>query len=270
MLLKYCAVVVTVFVGIAAGSESFAPEQVARYMAASVRLKVIDDRGHGWATGTIIAGTGAHTLVVTCGHVFRESQGQGRIEVDVFGQESKRGLPGRLLGYDVERDVALVAVEIPGGYTAVPIAPEGHVARQGESVMSVGCDHGAAPSPRVSTLNGLNKFAGPPNLQVAGQPVQGRSGGGLFSADGYLIGVCNAADPEDNEGLFSAVANVHKQLSRSGIKLAYRDVPPLATGSPEPRIVPVVITSHTMPTAEPAPGRPWTPRWLEPGAAGMR
>ena len=36
--------------------------------------------------------------------------------------------------------------------------------------------------------------------ESAGQPLIGRSGGGLFSADGHLIGVCNLADPKDDVG----------------------------------------------------------------------
>ena len=52
----------------------------------------------------------------------------------------------------------------------------------------------------------MNKFQGAPNLTVAGQPVQGRSGGGLFSSEGYVIGVCNARDPQEQQGLFAAPA----------------------------------------------------------------
>jgi S1-C subfamily serine protease len=39
-------------------------------------------------------------------------------------------------------------------------------------------------------------------IQVSGAPVSGRSGGGLFSSEGYLIGVCNTADPKEDDGQF--------------------------------------------------------------------
>jgi hypothetical protein len=61
---------------------------------------------------------------------------------------------------------------------------------------------------------------------VAGQPVQGRSGGGLFAIDGTLIGVCNAADPADNEGLFAALPSIHDQLDEAGLTFVYRNVYP--------------------------------------------
>src|SRR5207248_11561214 len=51
------------------------------------------------------------------------------------------------------------------------------------------------------------------NVQVAGQPVVGRSGGGLFSADGMVIGVCNAAEPVDREGLFAALGSIQDRKS---------------------------------------------------------
>ena len=73
------------------------------------------------------------------------------------------------------------------------------------------------PTARHSQITSLDKFAGPPNIQVAGQPVEGRSGGGLFSADGYVIGVCNAADPSDREGLFAALGSIYAELDRKPI-----------------------------------------------------
>jgi hypothetical protein len=74
-------------------------------------------------------------------------------------------------------------------------------------------------------VTSLNKFLGPANLQVAGQPVQGRSGGGLFSAGGLVIGVCNAADPADNEGLFAAAGTIHAQLDLAGLASVYQRGP---------------------------------------------
>jgi hypothetical protein len=56
--------------------------------------------------------------------------------------------------------------------------------------------------------------------------VQGRSGGGLFAIDGTLIGVCNAADPADNEGLFAALPSIHDQLDETGLSFVYRNVYP--------------------------------------------
>ena len=81
-------------------------------------------------------------------------------------------------------------------------------------VVSVGCNNGDAPTVRHSQVTSLDKFHGPPNIQVAGQPVEGRSGGGLFSSEGYVIGVCNAADPSDKEGLFAALASIYAELDR--------------------------------------------------------
>jgi hypothetical protein len=85
-------------------------------------------------------------------------------------------------------------------------------------VVSVGCNNGNPPSAQHSQVTSLDKFVGPPSIQVAGQPVEGRSGGGLFSSDGYVIGVCNAADPSDKEGLFAALGSIHAELDRKNTK----------------------------------------------------
>ena len=78
------------------------------------------------------------------------------------------------------------------------------------------------PTARHSQITSLDKFLGPPNIQVAGQPVEGRSGGGLFSSDGYVIGVCNAADPSDKEGLFAALGSIYAELDRASLSFIYK------------------------------------------------
>jgi hypothetical protein len=96
----------------------------------------------------------------------------------------------------------------------------------GEAVVTVGCNGGADPTIHHSRVTAVDKYLGPPNVQVAGQPVQGRSGGGLFAIDGTLVGVCNAADPADNEGLFAALPAIHEQLEEAGLAFVYRAVYP--------------------------------------------
>src|SRR5262249_5002871 len=72
------------------------------------------------------------------------------------------------------------------------------------------------PSVRMTHITAVNKYKGKPNFTAAGLPVDGRSGGGLFTAEGYLIGICNAADPADNEGLYAGLASIHWQLDQIG------------------------------------------------------
>jgi hypothetical protein len=102
------------------------------------------------------------------------------------------------------------------------VAPAGFTVEKGAAVVSVGCNNGSPPTARQSRVTGVNKFLGPPNLQVAGQPVSGRSGGGLFTTEGRVIGVCNAADPTDDEGLYAALASIHAALDKSRLSFLYQ------------------------------------------------
>ena len=72
------------------------PVSDAAMLAASVRLRVEDPQGHSCGSGTIIdARAGGEALVLTCGHLFRDSKGTGKIEVDVYGPVPAGRLPGR-------------------------------------------------------------------------------------------------------------------------------------------------------------------------------
>ncbi len=196
-----------------------------RLVDASVRLTIEDRDGFSHGSGTIIDARQGEALVLTCGHIFRDSQGKGKILIDVFGPQSVQKIEGQLLSYDIKRDVGLISFRPGVPVTVAPIAPPGHRLLPGDKVVSVGCDHGAAPTARESKVTSLNKFSGPANVEVAGQPVQGRSGGGLFDSEGYVVGVCNAADPADNEGLFAAAGTLHEELDRANLSAIYQAKP---------------------------------------------
>jgi thiol-disulfide isomerase/thioredoxin len=196
----------------------------AALLAASVRVRVEDTDGHSCGSGTIIDARRGEALILTCGHIFRDSRGKGRIEVDLFGPSGPQRVVGRLVRYEVpdlnsgegssKPDLGLVSIPATNVLATARVAPPGYRVQPGMPVISVGCNNGDQPTARRSQITSLDKFLGPPNVQVAGQPVEGRSGGGLFSSEGYVIGVCNAADPSDKEGLFAALGSIYAELDR--------------------------------------------------------
>jgi thiol-disulfide isomerase/thioredoxin len=188
----------------------------------AARLKIEDANGSSYGTGTIIDTRGEQALILTCGHIFRESQGQGSVLVDLFVPGAPGKLPGKVVSYDLKRDVALVSVRPGVRVTPAKVAPDGYRSQVGDRVVTVGCNNGGEPTVEESHVIAVDKFVGPANVQVAGQPVQGRSGGGLFIADGMVIGVCNAADPTDNAGLYAAAAAVHEELDSARLSSIYR------------------------------------------------
>jgi S1-C subfamily serine protease len=190
--------------------------------AATVRIKVEDTAGYGFGTGTIIDTHDSEALVVTCGHLFRESKGQGKITADLFVSGTAQTVDGQLIGYDLDRDIALISVRSGPGARAAAVAPPGYSVRPGDRAFTIGCDKGADPTIRQTHITAVNKYRGKPNFTAAGQPIDGRSGGGLFSADGFLIGICNAADPKDDEGLYAGLASIHWQLDQIGQSEIYQ------------------------------------------------
>ena len=219
--------------GTALAEKSLATEKC---LTSSVRLKIEDAGGNSVGSGTIIDARSGEALVLTCGHIFRESKGNGKIFIDLFGPGAPKRIPGQLVGYDLQRDVGLVTFRPGVTVVAAPLAAADYVVRSGDAVINVGCDNGREPTPRVSRVTSTDKYLPPPNIQVAGQPVEGRSGGGLFTADGVVIGVCNAADPADNEGLYAGIGSIHAELTRKGLSSM------LATAAAEtaPRMAPVM------------------------------
>lgn len=195
-----------------------------RAMAASVRIKIKDGRGYSYGSGTIVDTQDGEALVLTCGHLFRDSQGRGEITVDLFDKDGNHtgSTPGQVIRYDMERDVGLIAIRPQRKVAPVRVAGPRRIARRGDRVFSIGCNRGDPPTVRENRVTHINKYLGPANVEVGGAPIDGRSGGGLFSSNGELIGVCNAADPEDDEGLYAALETVQAELAAANLDFVYR------------------------------------------------
>jgi hypothetical protein len=91
---------------------------------------------------------------------------------------------------------------------------------------TVGCSEGRNATPWTTRITNPS-FKG----QVAGRwyeaiecdhaPRQGRSGGGLFTRDGYLAGVCDFAEPQGQHGLYASPRSIHKFLDRNQLTVCY-------------------------------------------------
>lgn len=217
-----------------APARAMAPQD-AELIASSVRLKVQDAKGHSYGTGTIIDTRSGEALIITCGHLFRDSQGQGPVTVELFavtpqGVRVVEQLPGQVISHNLDRDIGLVSIRPRSPVRVAPIAATQTVMARGDRVTSVGCDHGQDPTALATRITAVNRYQGPPNIEAHGAPVEGRSGGGLFNTSGELVGVCFAADYEGNEGLYTALESIHDELDRLGLSNIYQS-PGLSTAA---------------------------------------
>ena len=198
------------------------------WLQATVRLRVESPSGHDWGTGTIIDARNGDALILTCGHIFRDSQGQGRIEVDLYCGNTSRRVPGVCLKYDADQlDLGLVKISPQFDVDVIPVAPPSTELWENMPLLSTGCDNGSNPTIRqhhVRSLGNVAPFVGAPfhYIQVDNAPVQGRSGGGIFTETGYLVGVCVAGNSDENEGLFVPVSVIRNELDKANLSCVYQ------------------------------------------------
>jgi len=141
-----------------------------RAMNATVRLKVADSEGTSYATGTVIHSHGNESLVMTCGHVFRDSQGQGKITAEYDLYKQPRIASGRLVDYDAKsKDIALVVIRTDKPVTPVLLAEKRAPIRSGVDVFSIGCDHGEDPTIRHSQIKNRATYDGSLKYDIFGR-----------------------------------------------------------------------------------------------------
>lgn len=203
-------------------------------MQVCTRIRVKDSSGMDIGSGTIIHSEPGRTLILTCGHIFRHFDDTGLIEVDVFQGDRPRMYDGELVKFDLKADVGLISISTLETLAASRVARQS--LNSGQLVFSVGCGGGEPPSKLQHRVTSTTKFpAG--YVECTGTPIQGRSGGGLFSVNGEVSGVCVLADPAARRGLYTSLETIHALLDRCGHSSIYRNAAettePLFVAEPE-------------------------------------
>ena len=219
---------------------------VDRAFRATVRIRVEDASGVSNGTGTIIDTRNNRALVLTCGHIFRDADEKSSIRIEYgFADGNIREVPGRLVKCDWDsRDVGLISMPLEERIEPAPLDWGRDTWAAGTPVFSIGCSQGDNPTVRECEVLRVARYGIEDNPETAlkidtsVRPVVGRSGGGLFDANGVLIGVCNAAAIHEDEGIYSAVENVQWQLDQAGIAHLFQEIRPsnsvAKSGSPNP------------------------------------
>ena len=223
-------------------------------LAASVRIRVRDESGINYGSGTIIDSRPGHTVILTCGHILRELSKMARIEVDVFIGDRHETFLADVIDYELKADVGLISIPTAAELTACRLATPRTTVGVDELVASVGCGGGEVPTRQSIRVTALNRYLGPDNIECSGVPIRGRSGGGLFNQQGEVIGVCIAADTKDRRGLYAGVKSVRLMLDRQGMDRVYRSTTPAeAIEAPIAATTPLESAVETVSLTDDAP-----------------
>lgn len=213
---------------------------------ATVRIIVDEPDSHAIGSGTVIQCDVQGAVVLTCGHLFRDRTPKSVITVERFENGTPVRYGAELIDYQIEDvDIGLLVFHPNQSVPVAQVAPNIEQLSQGDLVYSMGCDHGGAPSRRDSQVTKLNRYLGSANIETAGAPVQGRSGGGLFNRRGELVGVCFAADTQLDEGLYCGIPVVHEQLKKLGL-LKLPNSPATNPGNTEKSFTGLASTTMTV------------------------
>jgi thiol-disulfide isomerase/thioredoxin len=197
---------------------SFNNPEVAKMLASSVRIRVKDASGAYFGSGVVIDSVPGKSIVLTCGHILRDVKEGSRIEVDVFDGTRSHTYRGEILKFNSEADLGLVTVATHSVIAVSPIATLEGAVRPRDPVVSIGCSQGELPSVKQIRVTMLNRYVGPDTIECTGIPDQGRSGGGLFTTSGAVVGVCTNADPQYRRGVYAGLKPIHELLKVVGLE----------------------------------------------------
>lgn len=211
-----------------------------------VRIKIYQGRSVGFGSGTIIKSTPEEAIILTCAHIFkvdgrrqqyRPSEFPLKIQVDLFDGKLHgtrpaqvhpiESLGGEAIDYDFTADVGLIRIRPGRRLPASPIVPPSWKPQTGVPMITVGCSEGNDATAWSTTITNPG-FAG----RLVGQegyaaieclhaPKQGRSGGGLYTTEGFLAGVCDFAAPADRRGLYAHPSSIYKLLDKNQFTYLY-------------------------------------------------
>lgn len=116
-------------------------------------------------------------------------------------------------------DFSLIEATVDAtGVSFTPLAPESYTVKNGDKLLSAGCDWGSEPKCYHTSMKGYNRRGG--DLEIGTATGVGRSGGGLFTIDRkYVVGVCwgGSGESKTPQTWFTTHKTVRKMLDISGL-----------------------------------------------------
>jgi hypothetical protein len=236
----------------AEGSEAHRPWETV------VRIKVFNHLSRprptiGFGSGTIVHSTDDEAYILTCAHIFNiEEMPRAphptkfplKVTVDLFdGKLSKERtprlrvaaaeIPAEVLDYDFSGDVGLIKIKTGRPLPFAKVVPPGWSPRRGDKMTTLGCSEGrdatawttyvTNPLLRLGNSNG-STYEG---TECDQPPLEGRSGGGLFTMGGLVAGVCDFHDgPRPRHGIYASPKSIHRMLDRNRLQVCYLNEAP--------------------------------------------
>lgn len=210
-----------------------------------VHVTAEDSASFGY--GTVIWSTPEEALVLTTAHIFHidhphplpPGKSPWKVEVDLFDGKLRGGGPtrigiagktgGEVIDFDFSGGLGLVRIRPGRRLPASLIVPRGWEARTGMTMLALGCSEGQDATAWHTKVTGSvpqERAGKPPSEAIRcetdweqGKAVRGRFtvGGGLFTTDGNLAGVCLLAVPHGDEGLYASPSDLYSFLDRNGL-----------------------------------------------------
>src|SRR5262249_11171964 len=175
-----------------------------------VRIKVHGAGMIGFGSGTIVHSTSKESIILTCAHIFKLDRGPQappssfprKITVDLFDGKltgmkpaqvhySNETFEGQAIDYDFSRDVGLIRIRPGRRLPFARVVPPHWKPAERMDMITVGCSEGhdatawntVIMNPNMRGLSGNGAYEA---IECMVAPKQGRSGGGLFTSDGYV------------------------------------------------------------------------------------
>ena len=215
-----------------------------------VRIKVAAPGGMmEFGSGTIVSSTDDEAIILTCAHIFhvdgaakqpRPERFPYQIMIDLFdgrlaGPRKNtvhpvETLPGKALDYDFTHDVGLIRIKTRRRLPCSPVVSVAWQPKPGMNLIAVGCPEGQDATAWSTKI--LHTRMGNPNATASGRasyegllctnaPRQGRSGGGLYTQEGLIVGVCDFADYRNNHGIYASADSIRRILDRNNLAFVY-------------------------------------------------
>jgi thiol-disulfide isomerase/thioredoxin len=212
-----------------------------------VRIVVHGGGVMGFGSGTIIHSNENESLILTCAHIFKIDGAHQQhapksfprqVTVDLFdgrlagpkGQTvatAVRNIPARVIDYDFQSDVGLIVISPGYKLPASPVVPSEWKPTPKMLMYTAGCSGGRdatiwnteVVNPESRLLLNNKPYEA---VECLHEPIQGRSGGGLFTMDGFVAGVCDMAVVGGKRGLYATPRSIHTLLARNNLDKLYK------------------------------------------------